>query len=191
MLERLIGFNNLLDCFIQICNKNVLNSKDSYKSPIQLQTLIQSFKKRRLVWYINQTFFFCKFLKSKKIYNFYTFHHLSNLLPIYIVALSVYKCSQEVLEPVLYLCLWCQHGDPLSHRMTFHILQVFYTFNHLQQINGYKILQGSPKDGYITAIVFLEDLVFLSTWLLRWTWPKLYTTTGREWENRKYKLFDR
>ena len=32
--------------------------------------------------------------------------------------------------------------------------------------------------------------VFLSTWPVRWTWPKLYTTTGQERENRKYKLFD-
>jgi len=37
--------------------------------------------------------------------------------------------------------------------------------------------QGSTKDGYIPAVVFLEHFVFLSTWLVRWTWPKLYTTT--------------
>ena len=52
--------------------------------------------------------------------------------------------------------------------------------------------QGSPKDGYITRRgVFLEHFVFLSTWLVRWIRPKLYTTTGQEWENREYKLFDR
>jgi len=51
--------------------------------------------------------------------------------------------------------------------------------------------QGSPKDSYTHAIVGLELFVFLSTWLVRWTWPKLYTSTGQEWENRKYKLFDR
>ena len=34
------------------------------------------------------------------------------------------------------------------------------------------------------AVIFLEHFVFLLTW------PKLYTTTGQEWENRKYKLFD-
>ena len=34
---------------------------------------------------------------------------------------------------------------------------------------------------------FCKHFVFLSTWLLRWTWPKLYTTTGQEWENRKNK----
>ena len=38
--------------------------------------------------------------------------------------------------------------------------------------------------------LFLEHFVFLLTWLVRWTWPKFYTTTGQEWENRKYKLFD-
>ena len=40
------------------------------------------------------------------------------------------------------------------------------------------------------AVVFLEHFVFLSTSLVRWTWPKLYTTTGQEWENRKYQWFD-
>jgi len=39
--------------------------------------------------------------------------------------------------------------------------------------------------------ILLEHFVFLSTWLVCWTWPKLYTTTCQEWENRKYKLFDR
>jgi len=29
--------------------------------------------------------------------------------------------------------------------------------------------QGSPKDCYIPCRCF----VFLSTWLVRWTWPKL------------------
>jgi len=36
--------------------------------------------------------------------------------------------------------------------------------------------QGSPKDGYIPRRCFLRT--------------KLYTTTGQDWQNRKYKLFD-
>ena len=53
-----------------------------------------------------------------------------------------------------------------------------------------ELIQGSSKDGYMPRRCFLEHLCF-STWLVHWTWPKLYTTTGQEWENRKYKLFDR
>ena len=43
---------------------------------------------------------------------------------------------------------------------------------------------------YPQPLFFCKHFVFLSTWLVRWTWPKLYTTTGQEWENRKYNLFD-
>ena len=43
---------------------------------------------------------------------------------------------------------------------------------------------------YTPPLFFFNILFFLSTWLVRWTWPKLYTSTGQEWENRKYKLFD-
>ena len=38
--------------------------------------------------------------------------------------------------------------------------------------------------------VYTEHFVFLSTSLVRWTWPKLYTTTGKEWENRINMVFD-
>ena len=34
------------------------------------------------------------------------------------------------------------------------------------------------------------QFVFISIWLVRWTWSQVYTTNGQEWENRKYKLFD-
>jgi len=51
-------------------------------------------------------------------------------------------------------------------------------------------LKKLSEQGYIPRRCFFRTFVFLSTWLVCWTWPKLYTTTSQEWENRKYKLFD-
>jgi len=50
--------------------------------------------------------------------------------------------------------------------------------------------QGSTKDGYIPAVVFLEHFVFSQPdWYVE---PDQNCTLplGQEWENRKYKLFD-
>ena len=51
-----------------------------------------------------------------------------------------------------------------------------------------KLYKAVQRVAISLAAVFLENLVFLSTWLVRWTRSKLYT--GQEWENKKYKLFD-
>ena len=41
------------------------------------------------------------------------------------------------------------------------------------------------------AVVFFRTFCVSLNLTVNWTWPKLYTTTGQEWENKKYKLFDR
>ena len=45
--------------------------------------------------------------------------------------------------------------------------------------NDTLVKQGSPEDGYIPRrCFFCKHFVFLLTWLVCWTWPKLYSTTG-------------
>jgi len=59
--------------------------------------------------------------------------------------------------------------------------QFFCPSKHVNKKNYDK--QAVQRTAISPAVVFcLEHFVFLSTWLVRWTWPKLYTTTGQEWE---------
>jgi len=44
----------------------------------------------------------------------------------------------------------------------------------------YNVHKTAQRTTIYLAVVYLEHFVFLSTWLVRWTWPKWYITTGQE-----------
>ena len=62
-----------------------------------------------------------------------------------------------------------------------------YHYIKLSQLNKTRQSKGRL---YPPTLFFCKHFVFHTILLVHWTWPKVYTTTGQEWENRKYKFFD-
>ena len=60
-----------------------------------------------------------------------TFTHLPDLLLVHVHPLIIDVGSEEILEAVLDLCSRCCHGDPLTHRVSLHLLQVLYDLRTL------------------------------------------------------------
>ena len=60
-----------------------------------------------------------------------TFAHVADPLLKDVVSVLVDVSAQEVLEAVVDLQAWRCHGNPLTHRVTLHVLQVLYALDHL------------------------------------------------------------
>ena len=87
----------------------------------------------------------------------------------------------------IYINVFSHYGS--IDRWAFNISVTEFAFWNIQDYCC-NFKQGSPKDSYIPHRYSFRTFCFSLNLTGTLNLSKLYTTTGQEWENRKYKLFD-